>query len=335
MTITRVKIYRFTKALTVFSLLAAVTPAFAQSTRGGLAPGVVASQGGVSVTLNDIDAFAQSIPAKDRPGFFDSPKRIQSVIMTLLLKRQLAAAAQADKLETDPLVKQEIELATVDTLSKAQLAHYRKSLKIPDFNELANEYYLGHKSDFVVHGKVDVKHVLVSTKKYDEDKAKARIGKVEVEARAHPDQFDALIKEYSDDPSEKDNQGLIKDATSGRMAKPFAKAAAALKKPGDISPIVETRFGYHVLELVSRQPDRQKPFSEVREELISKLKQNWIDNQVSEYTGRMRGKPLDANPDLVASLRTRYLKPGELTPEQAIKKAERRRRQDSKPEKAN
>ncbi|MBS0558327.1 MAG: peptidylprolyl isomerase [Proteobacteria bacterium] len=287
-----------------------------------LPPGVVAEQNGVQVTLQDIDAFAARIPEKDRGGFFDSPKRIESTIMSLLLKKQLAQTARAEKLDADALVQRRIQLSTEDVLSAVQLEHYKDSLKRPDFSELAREYYLAHKAEFTEPGEVDVEHVLVSTKDRSEDEARARIGKVEAAARAHPDTFDKLVEEYSDDPSKADNHGLIEHAESGNMAPQFAKAAKELDKVGQISPIVKTEFGYHVLKLVRHKPDRQKSFDEIRDDLVAKLRNDWIDQQMAQYTGDLRGKPLDASPDLVASLRTRYLPPGTITPEMAQKAAD-------------
>ncbi len=303
-------------------LILSTSIACAQDAAGSLPPGIVATQGGVQVTLQDIDAFAQKIPEKDRGGFFDSPKRIESTIMTLLLQKQLAAEARKAKLDADPDVQAQINQATDDTLARVNLEHYRKGLKLPDFDELAHEYYLSHPDKFVVPGEVDVKHVLVSTKDRSADEAQARIGEVEAAAQAHPDQFDALVEKYSDDPSKVDNHGLIENATSGKMVGPFAKAAEALKTPGEISPIVKSSFGYHVLKLISRKPDTHRSFDDARPALVAKLRNDWIDQQVTEYTGQMRGNKLDANPDLVASLRTRYLKPGESTPTQAQKAAD-------------
>jgi peptidyl-prolyl cis-trans isomerase C len=293
--------------------------AMAQNTT--LPPGVVAEQNGAQVTLQDIDAFAAKIPEQNRAGFFDSPKRIESTIMSLLLKKQLATQARAEKLDQDAGIQREIQLATEDTLASAQLEHHKAALKLPDFDELAREYYLAHKDEFIALGDVQVKHVLVSTKDRGDDEAKSRIGEVEASARAHPDQFDALVEKYSDDPSKADNHGLIDDAASSKMAGPFAKAAAALKKPGDVSPVVKTVFGYHVLKLVSHKPDKQKTFDEIRAGLVEKLRKDWVDQRMAQYTGDLRGKPLQASPDLVASLRTRFLPVGMQTPEMAQKAA--------------
>ncbi|HSM99957.1 MAG TPA: peptidylprolyl isomerase [Rudaea sp.] len=303
------------------TLLAFTSFACAQDAGGSLPPGVVAEQGGVQVTLTDIDAYAAKIPEKDRAGFFDSPKRIEDSIMTLLLRKQLAAEARKAGLENAPGVQARIEAATEDTLAQVDIEHLRATLKIPSFDELAHEYYLSHPDQFVVPGEIDVEHVLVSSKDRGADAAKAIVGKVEAEAKAHPDQFDALVEKYSDDPSKKDNHGLIADVASGKVVPAFAKAAKALKKPGDISPIVRTEYGYHVLKLVSRKPDTQRTFADVKAQLVEKLRNDWIDQQVAQHTGDMRGKPLNASPDLVASLRTRYMPPGTVTPEMAQKAA--------------
>src|SRR5258708_4929285 len=82
--------------------IGAVLPLFATlavAQNSNLPPGVIATQGGAQVSLQDIDAYAQKIPEKDRAGFFDSPKRIQGVIMNLLVQRQLAAEARAARLD--------------------------------------------------------------------------------------------------------------------------------------------------------------------------------------------------------------------------------------------
>jgi parvulin-like peptidyl-prolyl isomerase len=308
-------------AIAVSLLALAATGAVAQDSGSNLPPGMVARQGGAQVSLQDIDAYAQKIPEKDRAGFFDSPKRIEGVIMNMLLQRQLATEARAAKLDADPQVQLQIQLATDDTLARIDLEHFRHVLKLPDFDELAQEYYSSHKDEFVVHGAVDVKHVLVSSKDRSEAEAKARIGEVEATARAHPDQFDALVEKYSDDPSKDKNHGLIEDGASAKMAAPFAQAAAALKKPGDISPITKTEFGFHVLQLIERKPDRQKTFVDVHDDLIAKMRKDYIEKQSADHASKFRGNPLEANPDLVASLRTRFLPAGVILPEDAAKAA--------------
>jgi peptidyl-prolyl cis-trans isomerase C len=326
-----------TGAMLIAALLLSMTAltAVAQSTGSDLPPGMIARQGGAMVSLQDIDAYAQKIPEKDRAGFFDSPQRIQGVIMNMLLQRQLAAEARAAKLEQNPDVQIQIQQAVDDALARVAVQHFREGLKLPDFTQLAQEYFATHKDEFLVHGAIAVKHVLVSTKERSDADAMARIGEVEATAKAHPEQFDALVEKYSDDPSKTDNHGLIQDGGSANMAAPFAQAANALKKVGEVSPITKTEYGYHVLILVGRKPDNQMTYAEVSDRLIKRLRNDFVERQTTDHTNQLRNNVLDANPDLVASLRTRFLPPDVVLPEDAQAAIDEARKkqaaQDGKP----
>jgi PPIC-type PPIASE domain len=275
-----------------------------------LPPGIVARQGGAVVSLQDVDAYARKIPEPDRAGYFDSPKRIESMIMSLLLEKQLAAEARQDKLDASADVQFQIQQAGEEVLARVAMEDFRKKLKMPDFGALAQEYYASHKAEFVVRGTVDVKHVLVSSKDRSDADAKARIEEVAAAAHAHPDQFDALVEKYSDDPSKTDNHGLIEDAASNKTVVQFSQAAAALKKPGELSPVTKTQFGYHVLQLVARKPDTPGAFADVREALIDKLRKDYVEQEITNHTSKLRGGALEANTELVASIRSRFLPEG-------------------------
>jgi len=153
---------------------------------------------------------------------------------------------------------------------------------------------------------LNVKHVLISTKERGEDEAKAIADTVEKEAKAHPDQFDALVEKYSEDPSKTANKGLMTDAGSNRYMPAFSDAAKALKKPGDISPIVKTKYGFHIIKLVERTAEHQQTFADVREQVVEQLRAEFIEKALKNFTDTLRNLPVDANPELVASLRTRY-----------------------------
>jgi parvulin-like peptidyl-prolyl isomerase len=294
-------------ALVVFvSASMAASCCFAEGAPGGAPSTVVAKQGDTIVTLADVDAFSQTIPKQDQPGFFNNPKRLESLISSLLLQKQLAAEARAAGYDKEPAAQPQIELAIDEVLAKIRMDRFKAALKLPDFSTLAEEEYAGNKEKYVVPGKLDVKHILIDTKKRSEDEAKALAETVDKEAKEHPDQFDALVEKYSDDPSKTANKGLMTSAGSDRYVKEFSAAAKALKKPGEISPVIKTSYGFHVLKLVDRTADKQQSYADVREQIIAKLKSAYIDKAVSTHATEIRNRPIDANQDLVASLRDRY-----------------------------
>ena len=293
---------RFSSVLLSVAAIAS-SAAFADAPVGST---IVATQGGVSITLEDLDAFAAGIPDDKRAGFFNSPSRIESILVQLLAQKQMAADARAIGLEKDPLVQRRIELATDEALSKARMQKFRADMNLPNFDQLAQEEFIAHKNEYVIKGRVDVKHVLIALKTRSEDEAKKLAETVHSQAAAHPENFDALVEQYSEDPSKTQNNGLMIDAADKKYVPEFSAAAAALKKKDEISPIVKTDFGYHVLKLVDRTTDKKPTFAEVKDQIVAKLRSDYVDKQVKAYGDEIRNRKLDANADLVGSLRSRY-----------------------------
>lgn len=267
---------------------------------------VVAKQGDVSVTLQDIDVFAQTMPAEQRRGFFDNPTRLEDLITTLLLKKRLAKEARDIGLDHDPSVAAQMSIAADSALGTARMQKFKQDLKYPDFSELAREDFIGHKERYVVSPKIDVKHVLISIKTHTKEEAQALAETVRQQAAAKPGDFDALIETYSEDPSKPENHGLMKDAGSERYVRAFSDAAKLLTKPGEISPVVETPFGYHVLQFVAKTASTQPKFDDVKAQIVARLQADYTEKQVRGHTDAIRNLPIDATPALIESLRTRY-----------------------------
>lgn len=272
----------------------------------GMPSTVVAKQGTAIVTLADVDAFAQRIPAKDRAGFFDNPTRLQNMILQLLSQKQLAEEARKADLDKTPAVQSQLTLAADEVLSRARMENIKSQIKLPDFEERAKEEYIGHKDLYVVPGDLTVQHILISTKSREDADAKALAETVAKEAKAHPDQFDALVDKYSEDESKTSNKGVMKGVSKAGYVASFVDASKALKKPGDISAPVKTKYGYHVIKLVSSTPDKQQTFAQVHDGIVEKLKADYINKNVQKHVDELRNQHIDANQTLVESLRTRY-----------------------------
>ena len=103
--------------------------------------------------------------------------------------------------------------------------------------------------------RIGASHVLIQYKgsmraspeiKRSKDEAKKLAAEVMAKAKKGAD-FADLAKQYSDEPGAKQRAGTLGKFGKGNMVKPFADAAFALK-PGQISDVVETDFGFHVIK---------------------------------------------------------------------------------------
>jgi parvulin-like peptidyl-prolyl isomerase len=118
-----------------------------------------------------------------------------------------------------------------------------------------------------------VRHILLLTQgKTDAEKVEIHKKMEELLTRArNGEDFAALAKEFTEDPGSKDNGGLYEDFGRGRMVKPFEEAAFTVPV-GEISDIVETQFGYHILKIVNRKQET-RPLEDVRAELEQQVLQ--------------------------------------------------------------
>jgi len=118
-----------------------------------------------------------------------------------------------------------------------------------------------------------VRHILLLTQgKSDPEKLEIRKKMEDILARARKgEDFAALARQYSEDPGSKDNGGLYEDFGRGRMVKPFEDAAFSVPA-GQISDIVETQYGYHIILVIERKAE-PRPVDEVRPELEAQIKQ--------------------------------------------------------------
>ncbi len=137
----------------------------------------------------------------------------------------------------------------------------------------ARKYYETYRGAFQVPEKVRARHILFklppNPTKEQIQKVKEKALKVEKLAKSGKD-FAKLAEEYSEGPTAKKG-GDLGYFTRGMMVKPFEEAVFSLKK-GQISGLVRTPFGFHIIKVEDRQPAHVKPFEAVKKEIEEKLK---------------------------------------------------------------
>ena len=269
---------------------------------------VVAQRGSSKLTLRDIDVVLESVPAVDRSGVVASSDRLQHILDSELLNKQIAQRGREMKLMESPMIQQQVARAAEQAFAKITIDQIVKDAKRPDFAMVAKEYYMANRSEFATPVSSVVQHILISKTDRTAAEILARVQEVYKKAQTPGANFELLVIEYSDDTSKSDNKGVMTVANPGQFVPAFESAAHALKKTGDLVQ-VDTEYGTHILRLVARNPAGMKSFESVREEIIAKL--------TDEFEGGIRTKLFSdlrsANPvfheDMIQAVSKRY---GEL-----------------------
>lgn len=137
-----------------------------------------------------------------------------------------------------------------------------------------NEYYREHVRRFTKPEMIKTRHILISVDLNASDNEKKQaLDKAENilrEVNAQPDKFAEIAKQQSQDPGSAPRGGELGYSERGMMVKPFEEAAFALKV-NQISNLVKSDFGYHIIQLLDRQPETVQPFDSVKSELTNEL----------------------------------------------------------------
>jgi parvulin-like peptidyl-prolyl isomerase len=151
-------------------------------------------------------------------------------------------------------------------------------------------YYRDNEYRLTLPEEVRVRHILLSLKPLGKpDDRKALFEQIEAileKARAGGD-FAQLAAEYSDDSSRL-HGGDVGFFRRGQMVPPFEAAAFALQQPGDISDIVETNYGLHIIRLEERKPAHLVPLDEIREKLRAHISEEKVAKAETEEKARLR-----------------------------------------------
>ncbi|MBB5198378.1 peptidyl-prolyl cis-trans isomerase D [Glaciimonas immobilis] len=128
-------------------------------------------------------------------------------------------------------------------------------------------------------------HILITTKKdasaADKATAKAKAESLLAAVRKNPAEFAKLAKENSQDTASAEHGGDLGFFSEGMMVKPFTDAAQKLKE-GQISNVVESDFGFHIIQLTGIKPASVKTLSQVRDEIAASIQKQMAAKKFAE-----------------------------------------------------
>ena len=122
------------------------------------------------------------------------------------------------------------------------------------------------------------------------ERLQAKVGKkaIMVWVTEIGEEFAVLAKEFSEGPSSA-NGGDLGNFRRGQMVKPFEEAVFTLR-PGEVSDIVETEFGYHLIKVIDKKPETTIAYEDIKDRLEQHLKQEKVQREVSLYVEKLKEK---------------------------------------------
>ena len=252
-------------------------------------------------------ANGQQLPSDFTIGVLDQLITIQALLQTATAADQVAGKNEADLQYTNLLKKfispeaferqlkavgmtvDELRAkATQEAVAKAAL---KRQLNINITDDEARDYYTKHAADFEQPELVHARHILLMTidpatrmplttntvaakRKQIEDLRKQITGGAD---------FAALAKQFSEDPGSKENGGELPEFSRGQMVPEFEAAAFALGT-NQISDVVTTQYGYHLIKVLDKTPAKKIDFVTADQEIkdglarvkIAKLAPNFV-----------------------------------------------------------
>ncbi len=145
----------------------------------------------------------------------------------------------------------------------------RGTITVPEAEIAA--FYQQNIQQYSTPAQVRASHILFKLEGKDEKAVQAVAEDVLKKVKAPNADFAALAKQYSEDDTNNMNGGDLDYFGRGRMVAEFEQAAFAMKA-GEISNLVKTAFGIHIIKMVDNKPDQTRALAEVRSELDDQLK---------------------------------------------------------------
>lgn len=254
------------------------------------AAGAVLLQGsdGIQVTTNDINAELQHMPIQVQTELLTNPPQMQRLVDNLYLRRAAAQAAEKEGLDKDDAVVKKLQAAREAALGEAWIARVDASVQ-PSAEALdtyARTTYKAEPKRFENPEQFQARHILILGNSTD---ARAKAEKILADLKAGAS-FEDEAKAHSADPGSAAKGGELGWFPKGRMVKEFDDALDTLHNPGDLSGVVESKFGWHIIKLEGRKPAQMREFLEVRDQLHAEAKAKMTKEAREAAIGKLQAQ---------------------------------------------
>lgn len=234
---------------------------------------VLATVESAKITATEYNNAIAGVPAVLN-DYLSTENGRKQFLDSMVKERLVIAAARDEGIHKRPEIRKQIQdvKQRLRFEEKRQIEELLINEMVKDATALGDsdveDYYNSHKNDFISPYEVKVSHILLNT----EDEA-ARI----LKRIAQGESFTKLAEEYSTDKTSAAQGGDLGFFGKRQYVKDFETAAYNLAEIGDISEVVHTPLGYHIIKLTGKRAVDPKPLEDVRDEIKHTLQQDKLD----------------------------------------------------------
>lgn len=226
---------------------------------------------GVAITAKAAQTELLALPPDARTRILSDASQMQQWLDTVYLRKALALEAEKNKLAQKSAVQYQLQSTRESILANAQLLE-AEDAALPPLSTLdaqARAEYIADKDRFNRPEQTRARHILV---KGTDDAAQGKAQQLLDQLKAGAS-FEDLARQNSGDPGSAARGGDLGWFSSGRMVPEFEAAVTKLQTPGELSPLVKSQFGFHIIRLEERRPAEQMAYETVKDQLIANLVQ--------------------------------------------------------------
>jgi len=245
---------------------------------------VLAKIGNKTITAADLNKAISFYDPEQQKVINQNPQIKENILWQMVRSTVVANIAKQKGFDKKPDIRNQQEMMVNNFLAAMYL---QKEIfdKITINDDKARSYYKDHNEVFKTPEMIRARHILIKTdtSATDEEKKKAKTKAEEVLAKIKKgEDFSKLASEVSNDPGTKDKGGDLDFFPKGTMVPAFEEVAFSLK-PGEVSGIVETEYGYHLIKMEEKKDAHLEPYENIKDKVKDQALQEMRKAAVTEF----------------------------------------------------
>jgi len=272
---------------------------------------VLAEVNGGSITTGDFNRELKNLPEYLK-AMADTPQGRKEMLDTMVIRELILQQASKDGVDKSPEIEEKLQDLKKRLIVESYLKKKVESAAQVSDAEL-KKFYDQNVEKFKTGEQIRASHILVK----NENEAKDILAKIKAGAK-----FEDLAKKSSIDSSSAKG-GDLGWFGKGTMVPAFEKAVLALKE-GQVSDVIKTDFGFHIIKLTGKRAAGVRPFDEVKDQIkgaIMPTKQQEVFQKIKEEL--KKGAKINVKEDVLNSMSSKKDegKPGDGKPAEPAKPA--------------